>query len=323
VRRGRGFAFVDATGRTIRDPDEVRRLRSLAVPPAYRDVLYSDDPCAHLQAIGRDAAGRLQYRYHPAWETVREIRKARRLARLVDVLPKIRRGLSQHLGKADLSREFVLAAVIELVVRSAIRSGSERYARMNGTRGAATLHKSNVAVDGRAVTLAFRSKGGKSVRKTFHARRLAAAIEVLRALPGSRLFKYRDQTGAVRPVSAADVNAFLRELAGVNITVKDFRTLTGSIAALETLAKAVPAMSGRGRRRQVLEAVRGAAEKLANTPAVCRRSYVHRTVVAAFENGALGRMSTILCRSRSVPRHERLLAQVIAVASERTWLAAA
>src|SRR5881227_3981262 len=159
-RAGDSFTFVDARGRTIRDEITRARLKRLAVPPAYEDVLFAADPRSHIQAVGRDAAGRLQYRYHPDWEKVRERRKAKRLQRLVEAMPRIRRAVNKHLGSAEATREFALAAVIELVACSAIRSGSESYAKSNGTRGAATLLKSNIGVNGAAVALKFRAKGG-------------------------------------------------------------------------------------------------------------------------------------------------------------------
>src|SRR5262249_10858889 len=161
-RIGEKFTFVSSGGRTIRDEITRARLKRLAVPPAYEDVLYANDPRAHIQAIGRDAAGRLQYRYHPDWEKVRERRKAKRLQRLVEALPRIRRAVNKHLNEAKPTREFALAAVIELVSCSAIRPGSESYARASGTRGAATLLKSNIAVNGATVALKFRAKGGKT-----------------------------------------------------------------------------------------------------------------------------------------------------------------
>src|SRR5262245_49415176 len=185
-RCGKGYAFYTATGERIADDAVVRRLNALAVPPAYADVLYAEDPGAHLQAVGRDAAGRLQYRYHPEWEKVREARKAHRLTRLVQALPRIRRSVAQHLGAREPARELALAAVIELIARSAIRPGSENYARLNGTRGAATLLKSNVTLSDDTIALTFRSKGGKEVHKAFSAPRLAAAIAMLRRLPGRR-----------------------------------------------------------------------------------------------------------------------------------------
>jgi DNA topoisomerase-1 len=310
-RKGDGYRFISARGRTIRDEITRARLKRLAVPPAYQDVLYAADPRAHIQAIGRDAAGRLQYRYHPEWEKVRERRKAKRLQRLVEALPRIRRAVTKHLGLAEPTREFALAAVIELVSLSAIRPGSESYAKANGTRGAATLLKSNITVDGATVTLKFRAKGGKAVEKKFRCPRVAGALNVLVGLPGRRLFQYRAEDG-VRFVTASDVNAFLREIAGVKISLKDFRTLCASAAALEALAHMAPATSERGRRRQVKEAVTAVSEELANTPTICRKSYVHQTVVAAFENGKLTKFSETLKRRRSPAHREQLLAQVVA-----------
>ena len=313
-RRGKGWSYLRPDGRVIRDRALIDRLTRLAVPPAYEEVIYATDERAHLQAIGRDAAGRLQYRYHPDWEKVREMRKARRLARLADVLPHVRRSIGQHLAGAAPTREFALAAVIELVARSAIRPGGEDYARLNGTRGAATLLKSNVSVYGEAITLTFRSKGGKTVDKEFSAPPLATAIATLRALPGRRLFQYRGEDGAVRHVTAREVNAFLREIAGVNISLKDFRTLLASASALEALARTQPAASAHRRRKQVLEAVRAVADDLTNTPAICRKSYVHDTVVAAFEDGVLERFAATLKACRSGTRRAQVLARIIAAA---------
>lgn len=314
-RRGEGFSYLAPDGATIRDTEIVQRLKSLAVPPAYEDVLYAEDARAHIQAIGRDAAGRLQYRYHPEWEKVREIRKARRLARLAEALPTIRRSVAQHLGCQEPTRELAFAAVIELVARSAIRPGSETYARLRGTRGATTLLKSNVVVAGDVIALRFKAKGGKMAVKEFAAPRLGGAIEILRKLPGKRLFQYPGETGAVRLVTATDVNAFLREIAGVSISLKDFRTLLASVSVLEALAREEPATSKRARRRQVLEAIRAAADDLANTPAICAKSYVHETVVNAFEEGILEKFADELRNSRSVAKREKVLVQVIAAAA--------
>ncbi len=314
-RCGKGWTYLDPDNRVIRERATVQRLARLAVPPAYADVLYAEDPAAHLQAVGRDAAGRLQYRYHPDWEKVREIRKARRLARLADVLPRIRRSVAQHLSGDAPTREFASAAVIELVARSAIRPGTESYARLRGTRGAATLLKSNVTIYGESITLTFRSKGGKTTVKEVSAPRLATAIALLRELPGRRLFQYRAASGDVRHVTAHEVNAFLREIAGVHISLKDFRTLLASASVLETLAHIEPAASERQRRKQVLAAVRVAADDLHNTPAICRKSYVNGTVVAAFEEGVLDRFSQTLKECRSPLRRAQVLAKIIAAAA--------
>jgi DNA topoisomerase I len=236
-RSGRGWIYIGNDRQPIQNPRIVRRLARLAVPPAYQDVLYAADPAAHLQAVGRDAAGRLQYRYHPQWEDVRESRKARRLARLAHALPQVRRSIGQYLAADQQTREFACAAVIELVACSAIRPGGEDYRRLHGTRGAATLLKSNVSIYGEAISLRFRSKGGKIVTKEFAAPRLARVITLLRRLPGRRLFQYRAESGTVRGVTAREVNAFLREIAGVKISLKDFRTLLASASVLEALAR--------------------------------------------------------------------------------------
>jgi DNA topoisomerase-1 len=314
-RSGRGWIYIGNDGQPIQDRRIVRRLTRLAVPSAYQDVLYAADPAAHLQAVGRDAAGRLQYRYHPQWEDVREGRKARRLARLAHALPQVRRRLGQYLASDNRTREFACAAVIELVACSAIRPGSEDYRRLHGTRGAATLLKSNVSIYGQAINLKFRSKGGKIVTKEFAAARLARVIALLRRLPGRRLFQYQAEDGTVRRVNARDVNAFLREIAGTKISLKDFRTLLASASVLDALARIKPAASAHQRRKQVLEAVSAAAEDLANTPTICRKSYVHETVVTAFENGVLERFSGTLKNCRSPTRRAKVLAQIIATAA--------
>jgi DNA topoisomerase I len=312
MRRGKGFSYLREDGSIIRHSLTIRRLAALAVPPAYEDVRFAADAAAHVQAIGRDAAGRLQYRYHPEWQKVREARKARRLLRLAEALPKIRRSLAQHLAGNEPTRELAFAAVIELIARSAIRPGNDDYTKKHRSRGATTLLKSHVSVDAAALRLTFRGKGNKLVQKDVIAPRLTAAIAVLQRLPGRRLFQYRDDAGALQPVKSAQVNQFLRDIAGAKISLKDFRTLLASVAALEALARTTPAASARKRRTQVLDAVRASAEELVNTPAICRKSYVHEAVVTAFEDGVLERLAATLRGSRSQARREQALARVIA-----------
>jgi DNA topoisomerase-1 len=315
LKRGKGFAFVRGNGRAIKDAVTLARLRSLAVPPAYSDVRYAQNAIAHLQAVGREAARRVQYRYHADWEKVREHRKARRLMRLVEALPKIRRSVGQRLSAGEPTREFALSAVIELVARTAIRPGNDSYTRLHGSRGATTLLKSNVAIDDDCVVLSFRAKGGKAVQKECNAEPLVRALALLLELPGRRLFQYRDEAGRVQPVTSAQVNAFLREIAGVSISLKDFRTLMASAVVLESLARVTPAASARGRNRQIMEAVKASAEELANTPTICRRSYVHEAVVTAFEDGLLERFASSLKRCRSQVRREQVLLQVMTLAT--------
>jgi DNA topoisomerase I len=315
VKRGKGYSFVRPNGSHIRDAKTIRRLHAMAVPPAYRNVRYSPDPNSHLQAVGRDAAGRLQYRYHADWEKVREHRKAHRLAKLVGALPKIRRHVSMHLAGDEPTREFALSAVIELIARTAIRPGNETYARMNGTRGATTLLKSNVTLEDDAFVLSFKAKGGKAVRKECDAAKLVRAIPILRTVPGKRLFQYRDASGIVRAVSTTMVNSFLREIAGIKISLKDFRTLMASAVVLESLSLISPAASERGRKRQVNDAIRAAADQLSNTPAICRKSYVHDTIVTAFEDGILERFAATMKGYRTQKKREQLLAQVVLAAA--------
>src|SRR5437868_9904856 len=315
IKRGKGYSFVGADGKAIRDRGIIKRLNALAMPPAYEEVRYSPDPNSHLQAVGRDAAGRLQYRYHSDWEKEREQRKAHRLARLVAALPKIRRNVSLHLSGQEPTREFALSAVIELIARTAIRPGNESYARLNGTRGATTLLKSNVTLEDDNLVLTFKAKGGKAVRKECDAAKLVRAIGILRSVPGKRMFQYRDNSGTVRTVSTTTVNGFLREIAGIKISLKDFRTLMASAVVLESLSRISPAASARGRKKQVLDAVRAAADELSNTPAICRKSYVHDTIVTAFEDGILERFAATMKGYRTQSKREALLAQVVTAAA--------
>lgn len=310
-RRGKTFVYLNGRGRPVRDQRTLYRLKCLAVPPAYDAVRFAADPRAHLQAVGRDAAGRAQYRYHPDWEKVRELRKARRLARLADVLPVIRRWLSRHLGDAEPSRERAIAAVVELVGLSALRPGSEAYARQHGTRGATTLLKKDLTVRGARIGLNFVGKGGRQVEKEIVSRRLARTLMRLNRLPGRRIFQYRNERGDIIPLRRRDVNAALREITGRAVSLKDFRTLLASAKALQQLAATEPKPSARGRRRQVLATMRSVAADLANTPTVCRKSYVHAAVIAAFESGALQRIAHRPGSLRSAAAAEKMLAKVL------------
>jgi DNA topoisomerase-1 len=284
-RQGRGFAYY-RNGRPIRDRQIIERLAGLAVPPAYVDVVYAASPTAPLQAMGRDAAGRWQYRYHPNWVKVRERRKRRHLVRLIEALTRIRRAINSVMATRKPSREFAMATAIALIDATGIRAGTSRHARLSGARGAVTMLKSNVRISGRALTLSFKAKGGKHVVKNVKAPRLIPAIKLLLRLPGPRLFAYRadDQ---VRPIRARDVNVFLCDVASCKISLKDFRTLRASLDVVETLARIERGGSERRRKRQVKAAVAAAAEDLANTATICRKSYVPDALVEAFEKGTL------------------------------------
>ena len=303
-RNGKGFQYLGPGGKPICNPRLLTRLKRLAVPPAYEDVFYAADTSAHIQAIGRDSAGRAQYRYHPEWDKVREMRKAQQLARLLRLLPKIRRAIARYLRDKVFSREFASAAAIDLIAATAIRPGSEAYAREHGTRGAATLLQSDVSITGDRIALKFRGKGGKQIERSVRSPRLARVLKRLKTLPGRRLFQYRAQNGDLYTVRRRDVNDFLHAIAGDAVSLKDFRTLAACGRALEHLATLTPKPSEAGRRRQLNGALEAVAAELANTPAICRKSYVHAVVVGAFEEG---RLAKVAARASGPVKGERLL----------------
>lgn len=289
-RRGRGFAYVDGKGEPVTDAATLGRIRSLAIPPAYRNVRIARQPNAHLQAVGRDDAGRLQYRYHPDWDHIRESRKEEQLAVMCAALPTVRRRIARDLRKPGLPRERVLAAVVTMIDKTHIRIGCEDYVHSGRSRGAATLTKRNVRCEGDRIHLSFSGKGGREIRCALRSERVARVVRALGRLPGSRLFQYRGEDGRRRRVTAADANRYLQDIAGAPVTAKDFRTLAATAAAAEMLMTETPSASRTGRRRQVAAVVKRVADMLGNTPAVARKSYVHRRLVDAFESGRLGRM---------------------------------
>lgn len=286
-RRGRGFEYLDDAGRRLTDRATLQRIRSLAIPPAYRDVRIAAQANAHLQAVGRDDAGRLQYRYHPNWDLVRDRRKNAQLAAFCSVLARIRRRVAQDLRLKGLPRQRVLAAVVMLIDRTHIRIGCEDYVHSGRSRGAATLTKRNVRRRGDLVALDFTGKGGRAFQCEIVSRPLSRAIAALERLPGRRLFQYRDAEARLRRVKAGEVNLYLQEIAGVTVTAKNFRTLAASATAARILAGAEAAQSRRGRYRQTAAVVAQVAQMLGNTPAVARRSYVLPEVLKAFEEGRL------------------------------------
>ena len=310
---GRGFSYHRKNGSRIRDPRVIDRLARLAVPPAYVDVVYSPDEDAPLQAVGRDAAGRWQYRYHADVLKVRERRKSRHLARLLDALPRIRRHVNGVLATRTPTREFAMAAAVALVDASGIRAGTSRHLRLSGARGAVTLLKSNVRANGKAITLTFKAKGGKPVVKNIREPRLIPVIKLLLRVPGPRLFLYRDQD-QVRSIRVRDVNNFLRDVASCNISLKDFRTLRASLNVTEALSRSPREESQGRRKRQVKKAIQMAADDLANTVAICRKSYVHEAVIDAFEKGRLGAAAKSNGRP---PPARQILAEVVNAAATR------
>lgn len=289
LKRGRGFSYDDGEGHSIRDPETLARIRSLAIPPAYADVRIAADPRAHLQAVGRDDAGRIQHRYHPDWERVRERRKLAKLSHLVGALPKIRAAIARDLKLRTLSKQKALACAACLIDRCHIRVGSESYAKENGSYGASTLLKRHVAVVGGRVELKFRGKSGKDISCACDFAPLARALTRIMTLPGRRLFQYRREDGTVGALRAGDINAYLAEVAGMKVSSKDLRMLAANAAAAELLLASDIATSETARKRQLADIMRAISERLVNTPAVVRKSYVHQVVVQSYATGKLKR----------------------------------
>lgn len=291
-RRGsRGFFYVDADGHRIGDTPTLDRIRSLAVPPAYEDVRIAPSDKAHLQAIGTDTAGRLQYRYHPDWDRIRETKKGTRLAVLCQALPKIRNAVARDLAGTGVGRERVLAAVVTLIDKTHIRIGCEDYVHSGRSRGAATLLKRNIKRQKDGFVLTFRGKGGKAIETAVRAKGLAKLYPQLMTLKGARFFQYRGEDGAIHRVTAAQVNAYLSEVAGAPVSAKDLRTLAATSLAAQMLSDVPPGESKTARRRQIKEVMTAISERLCNTPTVVRKSYVHDRLIESFERGELPKLS--------------------------------
>ena len=267
----------------MRDDATLRRIRSLAIPPAWEAVWICRDSRGHLQAVGRDARGRKQYRYHPAWRVRRDETKFGRMAAFGRALPRIRRRVARDLAQPGLSEAKVLATVVRLLEVTSVRIGSESYARDNRSYGLSTLRNRHVSVSASGVHFRFRGKGGRVHEVDVHDRRLARIVARCVALPGQELFQYLDEAGEPRPIESADVNAYLEEAAGIPITAKDFRTWTGTLLAYEDLrSRSGSRNTGTRPGSAVLRAAEAVAEVLGNTPAVSRASYIAPAVIDAF-----------------------------------------
>lgn len=289
-RSGRGFAYLDASGTLVRDRAELRRIKRLAVPPAWTDVWISADPLGHLQATGRDARGRKQYCYHERWREVRDADKYGDLVAFARSLPAIRRRTARALAAPGLDREKVVAAAVRLLDLSLIRVGNEEYARANRSFGLTTMRSRHVRVRGPRILFRFRGKSGKEHEVEVVDEHLAKVIRRCEDIPGQDLFSYVSDDGVAHTVGSQDVNAWLRDVSGRDLTAKGFRTWSGTVLMARALADQPHALHGtRGVRKNVLRACEAVASRLGNTPAVCRRSYIHPAIVAAYEDGSLRR----------------------------------
>jgi DNA topoisomerase-1 len=286
-RAGRGFRYVGPDGTPIRDGSTLERIRALAVPPAWREVWICPLAHGHLQAVGRDARGRKQYRYHARWRAVRDETKYARLVEFARALPRMRARVTADLARPGLSRPKVLATVVRLLETTAIRVGNTAYARQNGSFGLTTLRSRHVTVRGTRLRFEFRGKGGKPHCVTVSDRRIAGIVRRCQDLPGQELFQYRDETGQLQTVDSADINDYLREIGGGAFTAKDFRTWVGTVLAAQRLAEPGPVLTVAAQRRRVRDAIVHVSAQLGNTPTICRRCYVHPLVVDAYLRGRL------------------------------------
>ncbi len=290
-RRGRGFVYLDARSKPVSAPETLRRIRSLVIPPAWTDVWICSREDGHLQATGRDAKHRKQYRYHPRWAEVRDETKFDRMLSFGDALPAIRAQVERDLALAGLPRAKVLATVVRLLDRTLIRIGNGEYARKNDSYGLTTLREDHVDVSGSRIRFHFRGKAGKEHSVELKDERLAKIVRRCQAIPGHELFQYLDDEGKPCLVESSDVNDYLRSITGDEFTAKDFRTWAGTVLAMSALRECLPCTSQSQTKKQLVAAIRSVAERLGNTPTVCRKCYVHPVVVEAFLRQTLGQLS--------------------------------
>ncbi|MEH6564001.1 MAG: DNA topoisomerase IB [Halopseudomonas sp.] len=283
------FQYFDPDGARITDAEEIKRLNALAVPPAYTDVWICADPRGHLQATGRDARGRKQYRYHPRWREVRDIDKYSRLQAFGKALPKLRKQLEAQIAEPGFTREKVLATVVMLLDATLIRVGNTQYARDNKSYGLTTLRTRHVDVHGSEIQFHFRGKSGVEHQVSVKDRRMAKVVKRCQELPGQNLFQYVDEEGERHNVSSSDVNAYLHSLTGADFTAKDYRTWAGTAMALAVLRELQWQPESEA-KRHVVAMVKEVAKQLGNTPAVCRKCYIHPAVLEHFNLGELARL---------------------------------
>jgi DNA topoisomerase-1 len=286
-RRGTGFGYMDPDGKPVRDKETLFRIRSLVIPPAWRDVWICTNPKGHLQCTGRDARGRKQSRYHPRWREVRDETKYERMMIFGAALPGIREQVEHDLSRPGMPREKILAAIVRLMEVTLIRVGNEEYARENQSYGLTTMRNKHVQVAGSSVTFKFQGKSGVRHAIDINDRRLARIIQRCQDIPGYELFQYIDSDGTHRSVDSADVNEYLRVITNQDFTAKDFRTWAGTVLACTMLQEFEAFESQTQAKRNVVQAIKDVAARLGNTPSVCRKCYVHPAVLDTYFSGAM------------------------------------
>lgn len=311
--RGQGFEYFDTEGKPIRDEQRILRINRLAIPPAYTDLWICPSPNGHIQATGRDARGRKQYRYHDRWREVRDENKYERMVAFGEALGKIRRRLRKDMALAGLPRNKVLATVVQLLERTFMRVGNEEYARANKSFGLTTLRSRHVDVAGAKVRFRFRGKSGVNQEIDVNDRRVAKVVKKLADLPGQELFQYLDDEGEVRHVTSHDVNDYLREITGQDFTAKDFRTWAGTVLAAMALTEVGAFENKTQARKNVKDAIHAVAKMLCNTPAICRKCYVHPTVLEAYLSGNSIKGLKQRAEETLTKSHDRLSSAEVAV----------
>jgi DNA topoisomerase-1 len=286
-RHGRGFTYTDPDGNLIRDRAMLRRFRALVIPPAWTEVWICPSPDGHLQVTARDGRGRKQYRYHPSFREHRDGVKFDRMIALSDVIQRIRERVESDIAKPDLPREKVMATIVWLLERTLIRVGTQEYAKANKSFGLTTLRTRHVQIDGSRLRFDFRGKSGVVHAVAVTDRRIARIVQRCAELPGYELFQYVDDAGQRQAVQAEDVNAYLREIAGREVTAKDFRTWAGTMIAAQELRDMGPARTKKEADRNVLKAIDHTASRLGNTRSVCRKYYIHPTLISAYLEGSV------------------------------------
>lgn len=281
-KRGKQFHYTDPAGRRVQDAGTLRRIRSLAIPPAWTRVWISPDPASHLQATGRDARGRKQYRYHPQWRKLRDANKFDRMVRFGQCLPVLRQRVQEDLAARTLTRNKVVATVVSLLEKSLIRVGNDEYVQANGSYGLTTLQDRHAAISSDTIHFRFTGKSGVRHQVKVRDRRLAGIVRKCQELPGQELFQYLDENGKVHDITSSDVNAYLRDVTGEEFTAKDFRTWAGTVLAAMALQEFEEFDSHVQARKNILLAIERVAARLGNTPTVCRKSYIHPRILDAY-----------------------------------------
>jgi DNA topoisomerase-1 len=285
--KGREFRFFDERGRLVKDEEQVRRIRKLAIPPAWTDVWICPDPNGHVQATGRDARGRKQHRYHPRWRETRDENKFNRMIQFARALPKIRAHTARDLAGKGLTRRKVLATVVRILETGLIRVGNEEYVKQNKSFGLTTMRDRHVKVRGGAIRFEFKGKSGKMHSVELEDPRLAKIVKGCQDIPGQELFQYFDDNGKRQKVSSTDVNEYLREITNADFTAKDFRTWAGTVLAAMALREIEKFETKAQAKKNLTKAIERVAQCLGNTPTICRKCYIHPTVMDAYLDGSL------------------------------------